>query len=112
MELINVYYNNCSILYIILTILSVAALCVSIIVAIIAFGKDKLVDFVISFFCFLILLCMSISMGVYYKNSITKIYTIDDSSKVEPYIESIEDKLISYNYKDNVLTVIEENKNE
>lgn len=51
-------------------------------------------------------------MAVYYKSSITKVYTVDDSNKVEPYIESIEDKLISYDYKDNVLTIIEENKNE
>lgn len=65
MELINVYYNNCSILYIILTILSVAALCVSIIVAIIAFGKDKLVNFVISFFCF-----FNTFMYVYFNGSL------------------------------------------
>ena len=49
---------------------------------------------------------------VYNKNSITKIYTIDDGNKVEPYIESIEDKIISYNYKDNVLTEVEINEYE
>lgn len=112
MELINVYYNNCSILYIILTILSIFALVISVEESIVTFGKSSLVKFVISFFCFLILLCTSISMAVYYKSSITKVYTDDDSNKVEPYIESIEDKLISYDYKDNVLTIIEENKNE
>ena len=43
----------------------------------------------------------------YNKNSITKVYTIDDGNKVEPYIESIEDKIISYNYKDNVVEISE-----
>lgn len=111
MELINVYYNNCSILYTVLTVLSILALIISVIVTIVTYNKGKLISYIISFLCCVIFLYLSVAM-VYNKNSITKIYTIDDSNKVEPYIESIEDKIISYNYKDNVLTVVEINENE
>ena len=112
MELINVYYNNCSILYVILAVLSFIALIISAITAIVTFERESLIKFVTSFFCFLIFLCISVAMTVYYKSSITKVYTIDNSNKIEPFIKSLEDKLISYDYKDNVLTIIEENKNE
>lgn len=111
MELINVYYNNCSILYTVLTVLSILALIVSLIVTIITYNKGSWIKFIISVLCCVVFLYL-VSAMVYNKNSITKIYTIDDGNKVEPYIESIEDKIISYNYKDNVLTVVEINENE
>lgn len=111
MELINVYYNNCSILYTVLIALTILALIVSFIINIITYNKGKWIKFIISFLCCVVFLYLVIAM-VYNKNSITKVYTIDDSNKVEPYIESIEDKIISYNYKDNVLTVVEINENE
>ncbi len=111
MELINVYYNNCSILYTILTILSILAFIISVIISIITYNKDKWIKFIISFLCCVAFLYLVVTM-LYNKNSITKIYTIDDGNKVEPFIESLEDKVISYNYKDNVLTIIEVNRNE
>lgn len=106
MELINVYYNNCSILYTVLMILSILALIISAIINIITYNKGKWIKFIISFVCCVAFLYLIVEMA-YNKNSITKVYTIDDGNKVEPYIESIEDKIISYNYKDNVLTVVE-----
>lgn len=72
----------------------------------ITYNKGKWIKFIISFVCCIAFLYLIVEMA-YNKNSITKVYTIDDGNKVEPYIESIEDKIISYNYKDNVLTVVE-----
>lgn len=111
MELINVYYNNCSILYTVLIALIILALIVSVIINIITYNKGEWIKFIISFLCCVVFLYLVIAM-VYNKNSITKVYTIDDDNKVEPYIESIEDKIINYNYKDNILTVVEINENE
>ena len=42
MELTNVYYNNCSILYTILMILSIFALIISAIINIIAYNKRQM----------------------------------------------------------------------